>query len=205
MNLVTRSPNFLVKARNFQRATVEEIEDEDFPHLNQAPKSSRAIIEEVGEDLIDLSSQDSVTSSVASLSPVAGPSHKGKGVDPGNWGDVSGLDNFSEADLRAQREALANYEEIDRIQREELMLIDYLGDFVPSQVLSPKVKACKRSRSPKSKKTKVPEAALMPAVTVHQPVAAAVHPKPTAKVEFQKVEPQKVEVPTPAPAQTLDS
>jgi hypothetical protein len=199
---VTWSPSFLIKARNFQRATVEEIDKEDFPPLNQAPKSSCAIIEDVSEDLIDLGSQDSVASSIASLSPGAGSSRKGKGVDPGNWG---GLDNFSEADLHAQREALANYEEINRIQREESTLIDYLGDFVPSQVSSPKVKACKRSRSPKSKKTKVPEAAPMPAVTVPQPFAATVRPKPTAKVAFQKVEPQKVEVPLPAPAQTVET
>jgi len=37
--------------------------------------------------------------------PQAGPSrNKGKGPDPGNWGDISSLQNFSEDEMRAQRE-----------------------------------------------------------------------------------------------------
>nr|GAT58301.1 gag protein [Mycena chlorophos] len=50
---------------------------------------------------------------------VAGPSqNKGKGVDPRNWGDTS-LKDWSEADLNAQRDAFANFEEIRRIIKQE--------------------------------------------------------------------------------------
>ncbi|KAJ7711542.1 hypothetical protein B0H16DRAFT_1900564 [Mycena metata] len=52
--------------------------------------------------------------------PHAGPSRdKGKGTDPRNWGDVESLVDFSENDLEAQREALANFAETNRIIKEE--------------------------------------------------------------------------------------
>ncbi|KAJ6572594.1 hypothetical protein B0H10DRAFT_1964408 [Mycena sp. CBHHK59/15] len=58
---VTESKNNSSREPGSRRVTVEEIEDEDeFPYLNQAPKSSRTIIEDAGEDLIDLSSRASV-------------------------------------------------------------------------------------------------------------------------------------------------
>ncbi|KAJ7918063.1 hypothetical protein B0H13DRAFT_2321712 [Mycena leptocephala] len=39
--------------------------------------------------------------------------------DPGNWGDLSFLENFTEGDFQAQREALENYAEINRIIKQE--------------------------------------------------------------------------------------
>ncbi|KAJ7832423.1 hypothetical protein B0H14DRAFT_2592087 [Mycena olivaceomarginata] len=81
--------------------------------LNEKPKtysstSRRATVEEV-EDEDDL----------ISFSPKAGPSRsKGKGMDPGNWGDVSSLHDFDEDKLRAQKEMLDNYAEINRGEQE---------------------------------------------------------------------------------------
>ncbi|KAF7303304.1 CCHC-type domain-containing protein [Mycena kentingensis (nom. inval.)] len=51
---------------------------------------------------------------------IAGPSKdKGKGVDPKNWGGISFDETWGEADLAAQRDALANFEEINRVIKEE--------------------------------------------------------------------------------------
>ncbi|KAJ7302843.1 hypothetical protein DFH08DRAFT_945523 [Mycena albidolilacea] len=53
-------------------------------------------------------------------SPIPGPSRaKGKGVDPGNWGNTSFLGNFSEKDFQEQRDAFENYAEINRVLKEE--------------------------------------------------------------------------------------
>ncbi|KAJ7829602.1 hypothetical protein B0H14DRAFT_3465564 [Mycena olivaceomarginata] len=53
-------------------------------------------------------------------SPVAGPSRaKGKGADPGNWGNTSFLGNFSEKDFQEQRDAFENYAGINRVLKEE--------------------------------------------------------------------------------------
>lgn len=85
----------------------------------------------------------------------AGPS-KGKGVDPCNWEEVHLLDAFSEEDLNAQREMLANYEQINRIQKEEgnVPPTRPLIDLEPYHESMPKLKAPssrRRSRSPKAK------------------------------------------------------
>ncbi|KAJ7847597.1 chitin synthase-domain-containing protein [Mycena olivaceomarginata] len=78
-----------------------------------APKPHRVTVEEV-EDEDDLISFNHVASNMSK--PVVGPSQdKGKGADPGNWGDVSVLQNFSATDLEAQREMFKNYEEINRV------------------------------------------------------------------------------------------
>ncbi|KAJ7711857.1 hypothetical protein B0H14DRAFT_2645580 [Mycena olivaceomarginata] len=46
---------------------------------------------------------------------------KGKGPDPRNWGGLDFSDEFSESELKAQKEALSNFEEINRmIKQEEL-------------------------------------------------------------------------------------
>jgi hypothetical protein len=60
-----------------------------------------------------------------------GPSReKGKRPDPRNWGDISLLENFSLNDLQAQRDALANYAEMNRIIKEESVStpVDFFGD-----------------------------------------------------------------------------
>jgi hypothetical protein len=44
---------------------------------------------------------------------------RGKGVDPRNFGAVPSLIDFTEEDLAAQREALANFEEINRVIKQE--------------------------------------------------------------------------------------
>ncbi|KAJ7912759.1 hypothetical protein B0H13DRAFT_1874475 [Mycena leptocephala] len=184
---------------------VEEVYDEDFPPFNHAPKSSRFIIEDAEKDLIDLGSLNSVASSLAPSSPVAGPSRKGKGVDPGNWGDILGLDGFSEADLHAQRSALANYEEINRIQLKESAQVDYLSDFFPPRVSSLKDRAHKRSRCPRQKKVRIPEEAPQRVTKVDGPVAVPAPVKPPTRVVFQTVELPKTEVPAPAMTWTLDT
>ncbi|KAJ7833412.1 hypothetical protein B0H14DRAFT_3462692 [Mycena olivaceomarginata] len=45
--------------------------------------------------------------------------NKGKGLDPRNFGAVPSLIDFTEDDLAAQREALANFEEINHIIKQE--------------------------------------------------------------------------------------
>ncbi|KAJ7939303.1 hypothetical protein B0H13DRAFT_2300555 [Mycena leptocephala] len=55
------------------------------------------------------------------MSETLGPSEpKGKGVDPRNWGNVSSLGEFTEKDFEAQREALDNYAEINRVIKQDL-------------------------------------------------------------------------------------
>ncbi|KAJ6595366.1 hypothetical protein B0H10DRAFT_1960514 [Mycena sp. CBHHK59/15] len=90
---VTESKNNSCREPGSHRVTMEEIEDEDeFPYLNQAPKSSRTIIEDAGEDLIDLSSRASIASVAASprlqkietsLPAYTGPSEKAPEPKPG--------------------------------------------------------------------------------------------------------------------------
>jgi hypothetical protein len=132
-----------------------------------APKSYRATVEEVDDedDLI-------ILSSTTTASPVAGPSRsKGKGPDAGNWGDVSGLQNFFEADIRAQRELLANYEGINRVikQEEHSMPTDFLVDFSPVRTSSPKMKVPrKRSKGSKARKAKTQKEAAQPATKVDE-------------------------------------
>jgi hypothetical protein len=116
--------------------------------LNNKPKlplstSRWATVEEV-EDEDDL----------ISFSPKAGPSHnKGKGPDLGNWGDVSSLSHFDEDELRAQREILENYAEINCVMKQEEVtpnkLFSNLSDAPQS---SPKATTKKRSHSHKSRK-----------------------------------------------------
>ncbi|KAJ7734202.1 hypothetical protein B0H14DRAFT_2639456 [Mycena olivaceomarginata] len=91
---------------------------------NDEPKpltstSCRATVEEVEDD-----------DDLISFSPKAGPSrNKGKGLDPGNWGDVSSLHDFDEQELRAQREMLENYAEINPIiKQEETSVVAKGGD-----------------------------------------------------------------------------
>ncbi|KAJ7616563.1 hypothetical protein FB45DRAFT_1105783 [Roridomyces roridus] len=58
----------------------------------------------------------------ATPEPVAGPSqHRdtGKGVDPREWGNLGFAQNLNEQDLQAQRDALNNYEEINRVVKDE--------------------------------------------------------------------------------------
>ncbi|KAJ7457025.1 hypothetical protein FB451DRAFT_1275659 [Mycena latifolia] len=87
-----------------------------------APKS-RGVMGKEFEDESDL----------ISFSPVAGPSNpKGKGPDPRNWGGISDFDAFSEEELNAQREMLAN---------------GFLVDFAHVPASTPKAKKSgKRSR-----------------------------------------------------------
>ncbi|KAJ7108631.1 hypothetical protein C8R44DRAFT_884681 [Mycena epipterygia] len=145
-----------------------------------ASKSRKATVEEV-EDEGDL----------LSFSPVvqAGPSRdKGKGPEPGNWGNVDALQNFTEGDLCAQREALLNLEEINRIQREEEHRSPRrTAEFIPVETLSPKIKKrtlCKRSKSPKKRRIRTPRET--EPVEVAIPVAAA------ANVQPRIVEPEKL-------------
>ncbi|KAJ7898173.1 hypothetical protein B0H14DRAFT_3424535 [Mycena olivaceomarginata] len=44
---------------------------------------------------------------------------KGKGPDPRNWGAIDFSEGISEADVEAQREALANFAEINRVIKQE--------------------------------------------------------------------------------------
>jgi hypothetical protein len=46
---------------------------------------------------------------------------KGKGPDPRNWGAADFTEEFSEADLEAQRAAFDNFEEINRVIKEEAL------------------------------------------------------------------------------------
>ncbi|KAJ7254943.1 hypothetical protein B0H12DRAFT_1071064 [Mycena haematopus] len=121
------------------------------PHSSPALKSRRATVEEV-EDEGDLINFNYVGSSVSQ--PVAGPSRdKGKGPDPGNWGDVSVLQNFSAADLEAQREMFRNYEEINRMIKQEEISTNLLVDFSPWRTSSPHVTIPRDpSKSPSEKK-----------------------------------------------------
>jgi hypothetical protein len=140
------------EGRNNVRPDVQEHRGETpVPEgLNDKPKpitstSRRATVEEV-EDEDDL----------ISFSPKIGPSrNKGKGPDPGNWGDVSSLHDFDEQELRAQRERLENYAEINRIiKHEEVTPSNIFSQFSNRPQSSPKASTRKRSRSPKSKKAK---------------------------------------------------
>ncbi|KAJ7797556.1 hypothetical protein B0H14DRAFT_3493613 [Mycena olivaceomarginata] len=79
------------------------------------------------ESLIDLDGHPKIVVSAtapaphmdtASLSPAVpsgeGTSRsKGKGPDPRNWGGLDFSDEFSESELKAQKEALSNFEEIN--------------------------------------------------------------------------------------------
>ncbi|KAJ7718047.1 hypothetical protein B0H16DRAFT_1797887 [Mycena metata] len=57
-----------------------------------------------------------------------GPSrNKGKGPDPRNWGAADFSVDFSERDIEAQREALDNFAEINRVVKEEKSI-----DFMPN-------------------------------------------------------------------------
>ncbi|KAJ7432702.1 hypothetical protein B0H11DRAFT_2378899 [Mycena galericulata] len=87
----------------------EDSGSEDEPETHATPvvkhETRRATVEEV-EDEGDF----------VSSPPVVGPSrNKGKGADPRNWGAITSLDEFSEAELEAQRDALENFAEITRI------------------------------------------------------------------------------------------
>ncbi|KAK6987968.1 hypothetical protein R3P38DRAFT_3445810 [Favolaschia claudopus] len=91
-----------VPAHSLKAPTDEAIEKRDPTH--------RATVEEV-EDEDDL----------ISFKPSAGPSrNKGKGADPGNWGDISSLANFSERELEAQRDALLTWNTIHQMKQEEI-------------------------------------------------------------------------------------
>ncbi|KAJ7091583.1 hypothetical protein C8R44DRAFT_891416 [Mycena epipterygia] len=149
------------------------------PPVNAAPKFRKATIEEV-EDEGDL----------LSFSPAAqaGPSHdKGKGPDPGNWGDVGALQGFTERDLRAQQEALLNFEEINRINREdERSSPNIIAEFLPAKTSSPKTKerpSRKRSKSPTKSRTRTRKAV--------EPVEVARPISPAAKARPRVVEPKK--------------
>jgi hypothetical protein len=151
--------------------------------LNNKPKpltstSRRATVEEV-EDEDDL----------ISFSPKAGPSrNKGKGLDPGNWGDVSSLHDFDEQELRAQREMLENYAEINRIiKQEEVTPSNIFSQISNRPQSSPKAATRKRSRSPKSKKSKG---------TKPQPPVVEFEDVP--EIEVQEIEPVKLAAPAVA-------
>ncbi|KAJ7120110.1 hypothetical protein C8R44DRAFT_877578 [Mycena epipterygia] len=149
------------------------------PPVNAAPKFRKATIEEV-EDEGDL----------LSFSPAAqaGPSRdKGKGPDPGNWGDVGALQGFTERDLRAQQEALLNFEEINRINREdERDSPNIIAEFLPAKTSSPKTNerpSRKRSKSPRKSRTRTRKAV--------EPVEVARPISPAAKARPRVVEPKK--------------
>ncbi|KAJ7613477.1 hypothetical protein FB45DRAFT_874434 [Roridomyces roridus] len=85
----------------------------------------------------------------------AGPSKKGKGVDPANWGGIPSLHNFSEKDLKRQQEMLANYAEINRIAKEEEKSARTShNDFTPVVTSTPARNHAgrQRSKSPKASK-----------------------------------------------------
>ncbi|KAJ6521849.1 hypothetical protein B0H19DRAFT_1203452, partial [Mycena capillaripes] len=98
-----------------------------------------------------------------------GPSrNKGKGPDPGNWGNISSLDNFSEEELKQQREMLQNGD---------------LVDFFPERASTPDLKKSrKRSKSPRPKKTKA-RAEVPRRVEVLVPPAAEAPLRRTVSVE----------------------
>ncbi|KAK6991998.1 hypothetical protein R3P38DRAFT_3437855 [Favolaschia claudopus] len=82
-----------------------------------------------------------------------GPSRdKGKGPDVRNWGDISSLQNFSEEDLRKQRDALASYAEVNRIiKQEEFTPHLEFSEEISRRPSSPPVKPGRRASSPKSR------------------------------------------------------
>ncbi|KAK6978279.1 hypothetical protein R3P38DRAFT_3469860 [Favolaschia claudopus] len=107
----------------------------------QMRRAHRVTVEEVDEEDDPLS-----------IRPAAGPSRdKGKGPDPRNWGDIHSLRSFSEDEMRAQREALDNFAEINRIiKQEEFTPHLEFSDEVSQRPSSPRVKKPrKRSKSPK--------------------------------------------------------
>ncbi|KAK6997281.1 hypothetical protein R3P38DRAFT_3370354 [Favolaschia claudopus] len=124
-----------VEHMDLKAPTDEVIEKRDPTH--------RATVEEV-EDEDDL----------ISFKPSAGPSrNKGKGADPGNWGDISSLANFSERELEAQRDALLTWNTIHQMKQEEITPHLEFSEDVSQRPSSPKVKKPrKRSKSPKAKK-----------------------------------------------------
>jgi hypothetical protein len=105
-----------IEGRSNIRSDVQEHRGETLvpEGLNDKPKpftstSHRAMVEEVEdeEDLIGFSLK-------------ASPScNKGKGPDPGNWGDVSSLHDFDEDELRAQKEMQENYDEFNCVIKQE--------------------------------------------------------------------------------------
>ncbi|KAJ7900524.1 hypothetical protein B0H13DRAFT_2336543 [Mycena leptocephala] len=114
------SPSFVPRwGANLDALCPENTDSEEESVISPvpAPKLRKATVEEINdvEDLIILSEDDSVVSI-----PRAGPFQpKGKGVDPGNWGDTSSFQDYAEGDLKAQQEILLNYEEINRFLKEE--------------------------------------------------------------------------------------
>jgi hypothetical protein len=144
-----------------------------------APKSRRATAEEV-EDEGDL----------ISFNVVAGPS-KGKGQDPRNWGDVPSLQDFTEEDLRAQREMLLNYEEINRVikQEEHSVPTGFLIDLFTIRTSSLKLKGLRiRSKSPKAKRGRVE--IQKPMAQVEVPAVVEPPRKPAEKLQFSVVQPE---------------
>ncbi|KAJ7734731.1 hypothetical protein DFH07DRAFT_780184 [Mycena maculata] len=160
----------------------ENTDSEDEPATSPipAPKSRKVTIEEVDDE------DDLIV-----LSPRAGPSHaKGKGADPGNWGDISSFQDYTEGELKAQQEMLLNYEEINRVLKEEEKSnpFHFLNGTSTPKPSSPKEKPRKkRSKSPKSRKNRE---AKMETPTFIEPL-----PKPAERVQFSGVEPQVPEVP----------
>ncbi|KAJ7150427.1 hypothetical protein C8R43DRAFT_1191635 [Mycena crocata] len=157
-------------------------------------KSHRATVEEIDDedDLIQ-------------LNRAPGPSRdKGKGADPRNWGNVSSFLNFSDAEMKAQLEMLQNFEEINRVIKQEGSLhTGNLVDFSPLKTSSPKLKASrKRSKSPKFKKSRM--AVEKPPVVELATQASApdveMAPKPAPTVEIPTVKPMESNDFTPASA-----
>ncbi|KAK6977982.1 hypothetical protein R3P38DRAFT_3376954 [Favolaschia claudopus] len=89
-----------------------------------------------------------------SFKPSAGPSrNKGKAADPGNWGGINSLANFSERDLEMQRDAFLTWNTIHRMKQEEITPHLEFSEDVSQRPSSPKVKKPrKRSKSPKANK-----------------------------------------------------
>jgi hypothetical protein len=145
-----------------------------------ARKSQPVTVEEVDDE------QDLI-----SFNAIPGSS-KGKGPDPRNWGGISTLQDFSQEEMDAQREALKNYKEIDCIlkQEEKSIPTSFLVDFDPVQMSTPKAKKSSRKRlkSPgHSAKVIVlkPESSAAAAHPV--PVPAAVAPAPVVAVSVLAV------------------
>ncbi|KAJ7859882.1 hypothetical protein B0H13DRAFT_2282790 [Mycena leptocephala] len=62
----------------------------------------------------------SSTSESPAISVGEGPSRKkGKGIDPRNWGNVDFSEEFTDGDFEAQRDALENFAEINRVIKRE--------------------------------------------------------------------------------------
>ncbi|KAJ6551483.1 hypothetical protein B0H19DRAFT_1296911 [Mycena capillaripes] len=143
--------------------------------LAPAFKARSATVEEV-EDEGDL----------ISFSPMPGSSqNKGKGPDPRNWGNISSLHNFSEEELKQQREMLQNYEEINHIIKREDHTVPTgdLVDFFPEQASTPDLKKSRKClKSPRPKKTKA-RAKVPRRVEVLVPPAAEAPLRQTVSVE----------------------